>query len=224
MKGVFVTGTDTGVGKTVACAWLMRAFDGDYWKPVQTGCAEGEDDSETVRGLSGFPEGRFHAPVHELQAPLSPQAAARLEGVGIILDGFTLPVSPRTLVVEGAGGVLAPLGDGLVMAELMVRLGLPVVLVAGTMLGTINHSLLSLEALRSRGLEIAGMVFCGVPDVANREAVEQLGEVTVIGEIPILNPLNAESMVALVKDTPPFFPEAGYRGSGFAGAARSGRG
>ncbi len=218
MKGVFVTGTDTGIGKTVACAWLVRALDGDYWKPVQTGLAEGEGDSETVRRLSALPGGRFHAPVHQLQAPLSSQEAARREGVEITLDDFSLSQSSRPVVVEGAGGVLAPLGEGLVMADLMVRLGLPVVLVAGTALGTINHSLLSLEALRSRRLDIAGVVFCGAPDAANRgpggsadrEAVEQFGEVTVIGEIPVLDPLDADAMVELAKTSPPCFPESDY--------------
>lgn len=217
IKGVFVTGTDTAIGKTVVSAWLVRALDGDYWKPVQTGLAEDTGDSATVRALSALPDDRFHAPVHELQAALSPQEAARREGVEIVLDGFSLPGSSRPLVVEGAGGVLAPLGEGLVMADLMVRLGLPVVLVAGTMLGTINHSLLSLEALRARGLEIAGVVFCGPLDAANRgpggsanrEAVEQLGEVAVIGEIPLLDPLDADAVAALVGDWTPLFTETG---------------
>jgi|TARA_B100001964_G_scaffold96766_1_gene108357 malonyl-CoA O-methyltransferase len=214
MKGVFITGTDTGIGKTVVSAWLMRALDGDYWKPVQTGLDGGASDSETVRRLSEFPDERFHAPLHELRAPLSPQAAARLEGVAIMLGGFSLPGSSRPVIVEGAGGVLAPLGEGLVMADLMGCLGLPVVMVAGTALGTINHSLLSLEALRSRGLEIAGVVFCGAPDAANREAVERFGEVAVIGEIPILDPLDAAAMAALGAKERPRFPEAGYAEAG----------
>ncbi|MBL6934531.1 MAG: dethiobiotin synthase [Alphaproteobacteria bacterium] len=220
MKGVFVTGTDTVIGKTVVSAWLVRALDGDYWKPVQTGLAQEEGDSETVRRLSGLPGMRFHAPVHELQAALSPQEAARREGVEIVLDGFALPQSSRTLIVEGAGGVLAPLGEGLVMADLMRHLGLPVVLVAGTALGTINHSLLSLEALRARGLEIAGVVFCGPLDAANRgpggsanrEAVERFGEVAVIGEIPHLDPLDADAMAQLAKNSPPRFMEGGSVG------------
>jgi len=218
MKGVFVTGTDTGIGKTVVSAWLVRALDGDYWKPVQTGLAQEEGDSATVRRLSGLPGMRFHAPVHELQAALSPQEAARREGVVIGLDDFSLPGCSRRGVVDGAGGVLAPLGEGLVMADLMRHLGLPVVVVAGTALGTINHSLLSLEALRARGLDIAGVVFCGAPDAANRgpggsanrEAVEQFGEVAVVGEIPLLDPLDADAVAQLAKNSPPCFMEGGH--------------
>ena len=219
MKGVFVTGTDTGVGKTVVAAWLMRALDGDYWKPVQTGLAEGDSDSETVRRLSGFHGDRFHAPTYALQAPLSPQAAAQHEGVRITIAGFSLPQSSRPMVVEGAGGVLAPLGEGLVMAELIAHLGLSVVLVARTALGTINHSLLSLEALRSRGLEVAGMVFCGPPDTSNRKAVEQFGVVPTLGEVPLLDPLDAGAIATLANNAPPCFAEARHMVAGSTGTA-----
>lgn len=206
MKGLFVTGTDTGVGKTVVSAWLMLALDGEYWKPVQTGLSEGETDTHTVRRLTGLPDARFHHPVYEFEAPLSPHAAARLENVTISLEDFSLPESPegvrRPVVVEGAGGVLVPLNDTELMTDLMARLGLPVVVVARTGLGTINHSLLSLEALRGRGVELAGVVFSGPPDAGNREAVACLGRVRVLGELPLLDPLDADGLAAAVSDFP----------------------
>lgn len=207
MKGLFVTGTDTGVGKTVVSAWLTLALDAEYWKPVQTGLRQGETDSDAVRRLTGLPEARFHRPAYELQAPLSPAAAARREKVSISLGDFSLPGPPagarRPIVVEGAGGVLVPLNDSDLMADLMKRLGLPVVLVARTSLGTINHSLLSIEVLRGRGVELAGVVFRGPPDAENREMIESLGHIRVLGELPPLDPLDADSLAAAAADFPP---------------------
>lgn len=183
MTGIFVTGTDTGVGKTFTCAWLLRHWQVDYWKPVQSGCEE-DSDSDMVAAL-GRPA-MVHPCAWLLKAPLSPHEAARLEGVTIRLEDFTLPASPRPIVVEGAGGALVPLNDHAMMADLMVRLGLPVIVTARSGLGTINHTLLTLEALRRRGIVIAGVVMNGPPDAANRRAIEQFGQVRVIAEIPPL--------------------------------------
>ncbi|HUL08123.1 MAG TPA: dethiobiotin synthase, partial [Candidatus Acidoferrum sp.] len=109
MTGVFVTGTDTGVGKTVAAACLARAWRAGYWKPVQTGLATGDDDTVTVSALAGLPAERVVAPVYALQAPLSPHAAAELEGIRIAMDAIVLPRTAHPLVVEGAGGLYVPL-------------------------------------------------------------------------------------------------------------------
>ena len=128
--GVFVTGTDTGIGKTVVSACLVRRWGADYWKPVQTGLATDTADSLTVAHLAEAAAGRTHAPRHVFQAPLSPQAAAAAEGATIALADFRLPGGAAPIVVEGAGGVLVPLGGGALMADLMVALGLPVLLVA----------------------------------------------------------------------------------------------
>lgn len=196
MTGVFVTGTDTGVGKTVVSAWLVRSWQADYWKPVQSGL-EDESDAETVRRLSGAAANRIHPGRWHLTAPLSPHEAARRDGVRIALDDFALPQTPRPLVVEGAGGVLVPLNERDMMADLMVRLGLPVLVVARSTLGTINHTLLTLEVLRHRGLEVRGVVMVGPENSANRSAIERFGAVKVLAELPLLPELTEAALAAL---------------------------
>ncbi|HXH02269.1 MAG TPA: dethiobiotin synthase [Candidatus Competibacteraceae bacterium] len=185
--GFFITGTDTGVGKTVVSALLARAWGAEYWKPVQTGPAA-DHDTPTVARLAGV---RCHAPVYALPEPLSPHEAARLAGVRIALEAIQPPVSERLLLVEGAGGVLVPLNEEHLMVDLMVRLGLPVIVVARSQLGTINHTLLSLAALRQAGCRIAGVVMNGPPNAANRRAIEHFGRVRVFAELaplPVLEP------------------------------------
>ena len=202
MRGVFVTGTDTGVGKTVVAAALVaclrRHGPVGYWKPVQTG-VEQDDDTATVRTLAGCAEAEVWNRGVRLERPLSPHLAARLAGRALSVDAVLTdrPDDPaRTWVVEGAGGVLVPLNDTESISTLMKRLGLPVVLVARSTLGTINHSLLTLEALRSRGIQVAGLVMVGPPNPENRAAVASRGHVAVLGELPGLDPLNRESLAA----------------------------
>ena len=197
--GVFVTGTDTEVGKTVAAACLVQALDGDYWKPVQAGLADGTD-TETVRRLTGLDGARLHASIYALTAPLSPHEAARRDAVTIRMDTFTLPAAERPLVVEGAGGVLVPLNDTALMIDLMEQLGLPVILVARSTLGTINHSLLSLQALRGRGLTVLGVIINGPPHPANEEAVAAFGRVPVLAALPTLDPLDKAAVVGAGAD------------------------
>ncbi len=186
MTGAFVTGTDTGIGKTWVSAWLVRSWRADYWKPVQAGTIEG-CDADVVRQAA--PGAVIHPSAHTLPEPLSPHEAARLAGVTISIEDFTLPPTGQPLVVEGAGGVMVPLNDKDLMVELMARLELPVVVVARSGLGTINHTLLTLEALRRRGIEPAGVILCGPPNPANRRAIEHFGRVAVVGELPPLGGL-----------------------------------
>ena len=200
--GVFVTGTDTGIGKTVVCACLVRRFGADYWKPVQTGLAEDAGDSQTVARLAGAAPARIHAPRHALRAPLSPEAAAALEGVSVALADFDLPSGRAPIVVEGAGGVLVPLGGGALMVDLIARLGLPALLVARTALGTINHTLLSVEALRARGLAVAGVVMVGPGGEANAEAITRIGRLPVLARIDTLPELDRDAVEALAEGLP----------------------
>lgn len=183
MRGVFVTGTDTGVGKTMVSAWLVRGWQAAYWKPVQSGTADGWD-ADVVRTVA--PQAPIHPSTYALPEPLSPHAAAMQAGTEIQLDAFHLPPERRPLVVEGAGGVLVPLNDRHTMADLMQRLGLPVVVVARSGLGTINHTLLTIEALRRRQIAIAGVVLNGPANPSNRQAIEHFGGVAVVDELPPL--------------------------------------
>lgn len=183
MSAVFVTGTDTGIGKTMVSAWLVRSWGADYWKPVQSGTIEGRD-ADVVRRVA--PSARIHPSTYCLKAPLSPHEAARRQGLTIRTELFLLPSTDAPLVVEGAGGALVPLNDRDLMVDLMVRLALPVLVVARSGLGTINHSLLTIEALRRRDLTVAGVVLNGPPDAANRAAIERFGRVRVVAELPPL--------------------------------------
>lgn len=203
MKGVFVTGTDTGIGKTVVAACLVRAWQAGYWKPVQTGTAQRDDDTSMVAALARVPPERLAAPAYALRAPLSPHAAAALEGARIDFDAIATPAVAHPLVVEGAGGLLVPLDDRHFMVDLVVKLALPVVLVTRSTLGTINHTLLSLEALRARGLAIAGVVMNGPPDAGNRAAIETYGRVRVLAELPPVEPLDAAAVARLAALIPP---------------------
>ena len=181
MTGLFVTGTDTGVGKTLVSAWLTRAWGATYWKPIQTGAAEDSDSLSVARLV---PEATIHPPAVELQAPLSPHEAARRERRRVDLSALTLPdAGGRPLVVEGAGGVMVPINESALMVDLMARLGLPVLVVTRSGLGTINHTLLTLEALRRRRVPILGVVMNGQRNPGNRQAIEHFGAVPVLAEM-----------------------------------------
>ncbi len=205
-RGLFVTGSDTGVGKTVASALLVRALDADYWKAIQSGVAAGtsggppggpfvgDDDSAEVARLAKLPLERIHAPAYRLKAPRSPHEAAALEGARVALSSIALPRSARPVVVEGAGGVLVPLNERELMVDLMVKLALPVVLVVRTALGTLNHTLLSLEALRARKLPVLGLIAIGAEDEGNLRALTHFGGIDLLAHLPTLSPLDEHSL------------------------------
>lgn len=194
---IFVTGTDTGVGKTVASAWLCLHTGADYWKPVQTGYhppERADRDADEVARLSGA---HVHPERHLLRLPRSPHEAAAEEGLRLSLDDFVPPRTGRPLVMEGAGGVLVPLNEDKTMLDLMARLSAPVLVVARTGLGTINHTCLTLQALRARNLFVLGVVLCGPDDPANRQAIERFGNVRVLGHLPPLEPLTREALLRI---------------------------
>jgi len=192
----FVTGTDTGVGKTVASALLCAALDALYWKPIQTGSREGTDRSTVIR-LGGIPRSRTIPEAYCFRPPVSPNLAARKAGVRIELRKIELPrLEPsQALIVEGAGGVFVPINETHLMTDLMSHLRLPVLLVARTSLGTINHTTLSLAALRAAGAEIRGVIMVGKPNIENCKAIEHYGRVQVIGSIPVLPHLNRAALL-----------------------------
>jgi dethiobiotin synthetase len=192
-RAFVVAGTDTGIGKTVFCAALAGALDGYYWKPVQAGL-EGETDSDAVRRLSGLPRERVLPEAYRLSLPASPHIAAAREGVVIEAARLSPPAWAGTLVVEGAGGLFAPLSPSLLPIDLFAAWGFPVILCARTALGTINHTLLSLEALARRGMAVHGVAFIGEPsDEAERTIVEFSG-VRRLGRLPFIDPLNAATL------------------------------
>lgn len=195
-NGLFVTGTDTGVGKTVLSALLVAALDAVYWKPVQTGVCEGTD-RESVRLWAEAPDDDLLPERYRFDPPVSPHLAAREAGVRISLDTFEFPPTPegRTWIVEGAGGVMVPLNERDLMRDLMRRLELPVVVAARTALGTINHTVMTLAALRDARLNICGVVLIGAENLENRRAIEHYGNVRVVGHIPVLESIHRAALL-----------------------------
>jgi dethiobiotin synthetase len=195
-KAFFVTGTDTGIGKTIVSAMLARGLNATYWKPIQSGLEE-ETDTECVQRLAELSPDRVIPERYRLTEPLSPHASAELDGVAISLDDFALPeYSSKHLIVEGAGGLLVPINDRHMIIDLIQYLKLPVLLVTRSELGTLNHTFMSLEALRSRGIPVMGAIMNGPRNESNRQAIEKYGKVEIIGELEPLEKVTGENLKA----------------------------
>lgn len=185
--GVFVTGTDTGIGKTFISALLTHAWHGTYWKPLQTGLSDEPGDTETITHLTGLPTSHIIPPAYALQASLSPADASVKEGALLTPTALTLPPRTQTpLIIEGAGGLMVPITPDYMMIDLIAQLGLPVILVTRSGLGTLNHTLLSLEALYQRCIPVLGFITNG-PDVPqNRSTLERISHTPALCHIPAL--------------------------------------
>lgn len=196
MQSIVITGTDTGIGKTVLCATIMAARkEYSYWKPIQSGTIDGTD-SETVQQLSGAEDNRILPERYIFTQPLSPHASAHIDGKYVDPFSMTLP-SRNPLIVEGAGGLLVPLNDNTLYIDLFRSWEVPVVLACRSSLGTINHTLLSLEALRLRRIPILGCVIIGEENKGNEQAIEQYGKVEIIGKIPQLESLDTQALTSV---------------------------
>ncbi len=202
LKGLFITGTDTEVGKTVVAAALMHRYRKElrlrYWKPIQTGI-EQDDDTAIVRRLGECGDDEILDEGIRLKRPVSPHLAAKLSGQEITIEQVykTLMTNADqnvSWIIEGAGGALVPINDSEQMVDLARMLSLPVLVVASTQLGTINHTLLTIESLRKRALIVAGIVMVGESNAYNREAIEFYSTVSVLGEMPRFSNLNAENV------------------------------
>jgi len=189
MTTYFVTGTDTDVGKTVAAALLTQQLGAFYWKPVQSGTNEAED-KEDVRRICDIPKEKILPCAYELTEPLSPHEAARIDGVQIEMERIIKPQVNAPLVIEGAGGVFVPLNDEVMMIDLIHNMGCEAIVVARSGLGTINHTLLTLEALRSKDIPIKGVILNGPLNPRNKNAIEQFGKARILGEIPFVEGLD----------------------------------
>ncbi len=196
----FVTGTDTGVGKTAVSALLCAALDAIYWKPIQTGSREGTDRN-TVMRLAEIPTSRTVHETYIFSPPVSPHLAARMAGERIELRRIKAPriAAKQNLIAEGAGGALVPINGTQLMTDLMRQLGFPVLLVSRTSLGTINHTLLSLAALRAAQLNIRGVILVGKPNLENRKAIERYGDIAVVGWLPFLQKIDRRALLAAYK-------------------------
>ncbi len=192
-RRLVVCGTDTDVGKTLVSAWLVQGLGARYWKPVQSGLENG-GDSAAVRRLLELPPDRLLPEAYRLRTPASPHWAAELDGVTVEPQRLALPPCPGPLVVETAGGLLVPLSRQWLQIEQLRSWGLPVLLVARSGLGTLNHTLLSLEALRLRAIPVLGLVLNGPPHPDNPRTLEQLGGVPVLAQLPRLDTPGAAAL------------------------------
>ena len=191
---IIVTGTDTNIGKTVFAAGLVGLLNADYWKPVQAGL-DGDTDSDIVRHLAGPQEARIHPESWRLQMPASPHYAAECQGETLDPDVLVLPeTGGRALIVEGAGGLMVPFNRTTLQIDIFRRWRASVVLCARTTLGTINHSLLSIEALRQREMTILGIAFIGDAHPDNERTICEIGGVRHLGRLPWLSPLSANTL------------------------------
>lgn len=193
IKHIVVTGTDTGIGKTVFSAALAGALDAFYWKPIQSGL-EDETDTQAVLRLSGLPSARVLPELYRLKTPASPHLAAEIDGVTIEPERLALPTVSSTVVVEGAGGLMVPLTRETTYIDQMARWGAPVVLCARTSLGTINHTLLSVEALRHRGIPLVGVAFIGEENPDSERTIAEMGRVKRLGRLPSLASLSRDTL------------------------------
>ncbi|MGE4611722.1 MAG: dethiobiotin synthase [Paracoccaceae bacterium] len=187
---IIITGTDTDIGKTIFAAALTRALGATYWKPVQAGL-NNETDSQIVTRLSGrktLPE------AYRLNMPASPHLSAEAEGITIDTTRLSLPKTADPLVVEAAGGLMVPLNRDALFLDLIVQWKAPVVLCARTALGTINHSLLSLAALRRTECPVLGVAFIGKAEPEVEQSICDFGQVTHLGRLPMLDTLTPETL------------------------------
>lgn len=191
-KKIFVTGTDTGIGKTVVSSILVSGLGASYWKPIQAG-RDPLTDTETVKQCTGLPGSHFYKESYNLAEPMSPHAAAEIDGLNIKFDKIRIPeFSTDHLVIEGAGGLIVPVNDHQYIIDLISFLDVPVLLVAKSGLGTLNHTLLSLEALRNRNISIFGIILVGDRHDSNEKAILTYGRparLFRLGLLPDLKPV-----------------------------------
>ena len=192
-KRYIITGTDTDIGKTIFAAMLTLALKGIYWKPVQAGTEE-MTDTQTVKKLTGLPDDHFLPETYILTNPLSPHRAAELDGKEIDIESLKLPDTPSPLVIEGAGGLMVPLSRKALFIDVFKKWNLPIILCARTSLGTINHTLLSIEAMKSKKLPILGIAFIGSDNPDNMRTITDFSGIKNLGHLPLLEVLEKTSL------------------------------
>jgi len=187
----FVTGIDTNIGKTVVAAILVEALNADYWKPIQSGDLH-YTDTDKVKELVNE-KSILYPETYRLNNPLSPHASAKLDNISISLDSFQLPKTNNNLIVEGAGGLLVPINeDGSYLSDIIVKLGMEVILVSKNYLGSINHTLLSIEYLKSKSISIKGIIIVGEKNESSESIITKNTEVNILHRVPMAESVTRE--------------------------------
>jgi len=201
-KGFFITGTDTGVGKTFFSSILMKKYNFDYWKPIQTGKFI-ENDTFYIKQNIGIEKNRFHKPIYSFKKPLSPHLASNYEKISINMKKIKKPNSDRPLIIEGAGGILVPLNKKNLLIDLIKKFKFPVIVVSKSVLGTINHTLMTLEILKKNKINIFGVILNNVKNkkegYENKKSIEDYGNIKVLGQISSINHITMKKIKALTK-------------------------
>ncbi len=196
-KTYFVTGIGTEIGKTMVSAFLVEKLKADYWKPIQSGDLDNSDTIK-VKNLISNAKTVFHPETYRLSQPFSPHHSANLDGVKIDLDKFIIPKTENNLIIEGAGGLMVPLNDEILIIDLIKKLDVEVILVSKNYLGSINHTLLSIEALRNRNIKIKGIIFNGDENLSTQNIIVKMTGIKVIAKIPQLENIDTISLKQLV--------------------------
>lgn len=184
MNGYFITGTDTNIGKTLVSAVITLALEGYYWKPIESGIAVNLSDKDYVQQLTGLHDQYFFPTTYSFQEPLSPNHAAELENRVIHLTNCQLDNPRYPLIVEGAGGSFVPLNQTECTMDLIQHVGLPVIVVSRGTLGTMNHTLLTVAALRQCNIPIHGIVYSGELKPANQKSIEEWTGIKTLFHVP----------------------------------------
>ena len=190
-KRIIICGTDTDVGKTIVSSFLVQGLKGIYWKPIQSGTEEGTD-TKTVCNLLNLEPNSYLPERYKFKAPVSPHWAAEQESAFIEPSNLKLPDLDELIIIETAGGLMVPLNRDWLQIDQLKAWGAPIILVARTGLGTLNHTLLSLEALKNRNLDVLGIVLNGPPHKDNPKTLEQFGDTKILASLPIFDEVNAK--------------------------------
>jgi dethiobiotin synthetase len=197
-RPIFITGIGTGIGKTLVSAILVEKLKADYWKPIQSGDLH-ETDTMRVQQLVTNNISTFHPEAYKLTQPFSPHKSAALDGITIEREKIILPQTENQLIIEGAGGLMVPLADDFLIIDLIKQLNAEVILVSQFYLGSINHTLLSIMALKQYKIPIKGIIFNGDEDIDAKEFILKHSKVPFLGSIPILNKVNRNDIISSVK-------------------------
>jgi dethiobiotin synthetase len=191
---LFVSGIGTGIGKTMVSAVLVEKLKADYWKPVQSGDLD-KSDSFSVKNLISNKDSKIHPETYKLTQPYSPHKSAAIDKLSIDPEKIILPQTNNTLIIEGAGGLMVPLTDNFLMIDLIKKLNIQVVLVSQNYLGSINHTLLSIQALKQYEIPIKGIIFNGVKDIYSKEFILQYSEIALLGHIPQYKEIDKKAII-----------------------------
>jgi len=189
----FITGIGTGIGKTVVSAILTEKLNADYWKPIQSGDLD-ISDSLFVGSLISNELSVVHPEKYRLGQPLSPHLSARIDGVHIELSSIVPPGGDRDLIIEGAGGLMVPLNDNELILDLIKQLDPTVIVVSQNYLGSINHTLLTLEILKANNIAVTGLIFNGKSNSESEKYIEKYSGIKIIGRVPTINVIDKDAV------------------------------